>query len=54
VVDANGQPLGYFYSRDDDTDRKVYPLTRRRSSADGGELRPVARAAGIREKRAHL
>ena len=28
VVDANGQPLGYFYGRDDDTDRKVYPLTR--------------------------
>jgi hypothetical protein len=28
VVDANGQPLGYFYGRDDDTDRKVYPLSR--------------------------
>lgn len=28
MVDANGQPLGYFYGRDDDTDRKVYPLSR--------------------------
>ena len=28
VLDANGITLGYFYGRDDDTDRKAYPLTR--------------------------
>ena len=28
MLDANGITLGYFYGRDDDTDRKAYPLTR--------------------------
>jgi hypothetical protein len=28
VLDSNGIPLGYFYGRDDDTDRNAYPLTR--------------------------
>ena len=28
VVDASGKPLAYFYGRDDETDRTVYPLTR--------------------------
>ena len=28
VVDASGTALGYFFGRDDDTDRQVNPLTR--------------------------
>jgi hypothetical protein len=28
VLDANGIALGYFYGRDNATDRKAYPLTR--------------------------
>ena len=54
MLDANGITLGYFYGRDDDTDRKAYPLTRNQARRMAVNFARSPELLALEEERAHL